>query len=1163
MKPIKLKIKGLNSFIEEQTIDFIRLTDKGLFGIFGPTGSGKSTILDGITLALYGEISRKSTNFINTNCDALQINYEFQISASEVKKYSVYREFKRDKKTGNSISGKCKIVDISGDEPIILAEKVREVNEKCKEIIGLGIDDFLRTVVLPQGKFSEFLKLEGKSRREMLERLFNLEKYGDDLSNKLGKEISKNRTLNNQLIGEMKGYEDISKEKLVEKEKEYNNLVNVYEETNKKYLDVEEQFTEIKEIYDLNVELKEYLNEAKLIKDNEDEIKKCKEKLHLGESALKVNPFILSLESTREELKSTNSHKEKLIIEIDEVKEESKKIEESFIKAKDKKENELPILKLREERAKNALEEKKLIDEINIELSKIVKLKNTLNSQKEEFEENFKKINLNINSVNDIIKKNEEEIESLNIDSCIKEGVQQGILLNSQYTEYKNRFDRNNEKRKELINKYNSYKEIINITNEKLIIKTNLLEEKNQIRNKLINENPGNEEDLLKLQEELNNSKQKWESFNKLNEDIKFNNERIEELEKEISLKKKENEKYKEDFMVINEKKKKEEINYFADKIREQLSEGDTCPVCGSKHISKITYHNSNENIESLENELKEMEELIKNLEKDITILIVQNNGLKEKNESSSNEILKLGEEFKERNPLEIEGKIKTLLNNLNLYNKNKVEVEEEIVKIKDEKSNLENELNKVNAISEENNNRLKEIEDDTSNIKEKLDKIRENIQVIEVSINVRDFEKKNEEIILAEKKKNSLLNNQKTLRSKLDIYLSEKEELQKEINILRERLVKGDSIQKEKEELKKEKEKIIYDKIGEVHNISELIIDISKDIKCIEENYNKLDKEKNEIDEKYNYCNEKVIEINSKINEFINIEKDQTIKLNLALKEEGFANISEVRETLISKEEINNLKSFIEDYNNKVSKVKGAIESLEKKINNRSVSDEKYNEVMNIKNTLKEKVKEISEDKIKKGEEVNFLKKKISELDKLLIKRDEIEHKLALLNDLEKLFKGKKFIEFVAINRLKYISREASKRLQEITNGNYSLEVDENGKFIIRDYKNGGVERDASTLSGGETFLASLSLALALSAEIQLKGIAPLELFFLDEGFGTLDDNLLEVVMSSLERVHNDKLKVGIISHVESIKNRVPVKLIITPAESGMGGSKVRIETT
>ena len=177
------------------------------------------------------------------------------------------------------------------------------------------------------------------------------------------------------------------------------------------------------------------------------------------------------------------------------------------------------------------------------------------------------------------------------------------------------------------------------------------------------------------------------------------------------------------------------------------------------------------------------------------------------------------------------------------------------------------------------------------------------------------------------------------------------------------------------------------------------------------------------------------------------------------------------------------------------------------------------------------------------------------------LKQKEELDHKLALLNDLDKLFKGKKFVEFVAATRLKYVSLEASRKLKEITNGNYGLEVDEDGRFIIRDYKNGGAERDASTLSGGETFLASLALALALSAEIQLKGTAPLELFFLDEGFGTLDDNLLEVVMSSLERIHNDKLKVGIISHVESIKNRVPVKLIITPAEAGMGGSKVKIE--
>jgi exonuclease SbcC len=87
------------------------------------------------------------------------------------------------------------------------------------------------------------------------------------------------------------------------------------------------------------------------------------------------------------------------------------------------------------------------------------------------------------------------------------------------------------------------------------------------------------------------------------------------------------------------------------------------------------------------------------------------------------------------------------------------------------------------------------------------------------------------------------------------------------------------------------------------------------------------------------------------------------------------------------------------------------------------------------------------------------------------------------------------------------------------------------------------------------------LALALSLSTQIQLKGSAPLEFFFLDEGFGTLDANLLEVVMTSLEKLHTDQLSVGIISHVEELKERVPVKLLVTPGDAGATGSRVRLE--
>ena len=175
--------------------------------------------------------------------------------------------------------------------------------------------------------------------------------------------------------------------------------------------------------------------------------------------------------------------------------------------------------------------------------------------------------------------------------------------------------------------------------------------------------------------------------------------------------------------------------------------------------------------------------------------------------------------------------------------------------------------------------------------------------------------------------------------------------------------------------------------------------------------------------------------------------------------------------------------------------------------------------------------------------------------------KMGQIHHKLDLLQELEGLFRGKKFVEYVARYYMEYVSREADEKLKEMTGNSLGLETDQSGMFIIRDYKNGGATRPASTLSGGETFMASLALALALSSQIQMKGAAPMELFFLDEGFGTLDEKYLEIVMEALEKIRDRKRSVGVISHVEEIKARIPVRLIVEPSRAGEGGSKIHIE--
>lgn len=164
-------------------------------------------------------------------------------------------------------------------------------------------------------------------------------------------------------------------------------------------------------------------------------------------------------------------------------------------------------------------------------------------------------------------------------------------------------------------------------------------------------------------------------------------------------------------------------------------------------------------------------------------------------------------------------------------------------------------------------------------------------------------------------------------------------------------------------------------------------------------------------------------------------------------------------------------------------------------------------------------------------------------------------------LEELKKLLEGKAFVQFIAEEKLASIARDASYHLMRMTKNRYALEIGDEGEFVLRDEGAGGMRRPISTLSGGETFLTSLSLALALSMEIQMRG-GRLEFFFLDEGFGTLDPELLEVVMDALERLRMDDFTIGVISHVPEIRVRMPRRLIITPAEPMGEGSTIRMET-
>ncbi len=121
---------------------------------------------------------------------------------------------------------------------------------------------------------------------------------------------------------------------------------------------------------------------------------------------------------------------------------------------------------------------------------------------------------------------------------------------------------------------------------------------------------------------------------------------------------------------------------------------------------------------------------------------------------------------------------------------------------------------------------------------------------------------------------------------------------------------------------------------------------------------------------------------------------------------------------------------------------------------------------------------------------------------------------------------------------------------LAELSGGQYELTHDD-GRFEIIDHADADSLRPVKTLSGGETFQASLALALALSAQLSTlaaAGAARLDSIFLDEGFGTLDESTLDVVASTLENLAAGGTRmVGIITHVGGLAERVPVRFTVT----------------
>ncbi len=173
MRPLKLKLHNFTAFRAPAELDFGPLE---LYAIEGPTGSGKSSLLDAITFALYGEVPRLGGKgldaLISTGESRLTVELEFEVGEE---RYRVVRT--KGRKQAQSEVRFVRLLENNGEQTVAQETKKKDLQAAITKVLGLSLESFKRSILLPQGEFDRFLKGSGRERQELLGSLIGLERF--------------------------------------------------------------------------------------------------------------------------------------------------------------------------------------------------------------------------------------------------------------------------------------------------------------------------------------------------------------------------------------------------------------------------------------------------------------------------------------------------------------------------------------------------------------------------------------------------------------------------------------------------------------------------------------------------------------------------------------------------------------------------------------------------------------------------------------------------------------------------------------------------------------------------------------------------------------------------------------------------------------------------
>ncbi len=1212
MKILSVRFQNLNSLKGEHIIRFDEgvLAEVGLFAITGPTGAGKTTILDAITVGLYGMAHRHKkssvTELMTRHTGESFSEVEFEANGKQYRsKWSLHRAYKKAEGDLRPATMEVCLAD-SGE---IIEAGISKVPAKVAELCGLDYDQFLRSVILSQGDFAKFLKAEPGERSNLLEKITDTGVY-TDISRfafeKAREERLKKEAMESRLAGS---------KLLTEDEKQaYQATINEYqqgeltlndavENLRKKstWLSQLEQLRKRNELYKANLQTQEeklaslqpdfirlqqheqanqFVGELTQINAATGQLTEVQEQLLVLEKQIPVLEAELEL-AGQVTMQATKDHQqqeeairklEPLLDKVQQLDHQLETIREQFIVDKNAYVQLDENLKKEKETLAKKEEEKQKITQKATAHKKWLQENERLKDLRENLPE-FRQTVRDISEAERQIKGLQQEQQTINQQLALGAEQLQSIAASKKDLQQQQQ-NLSTQKQEKLTQ-----------------LQTILANKTLQQLDELTREQPQvvlNYSRLAEISEQYVAQQQKVESLNKSNAELELTLQKTKlAIESSEANYNDATQKLTDLQRLVTQQQRIQEL----EQHRHQLQKDQPCPLCGSEEHPfvegnyKDTLTEDEQRRDTQQKIVKELDETIKALQLKLNTLQNDQQNNQRARAEGETELQRLNQNYNQlaqsiavpitdtqalkqllEEQRQIKGKLEQACNEAVQLNKSIETIGQQLQQLTLSQLEADNKAGKLQQAAEMHNSQLQRYTSQLKDLQEQQQVFTESAQSFAASFGVEFTTKDRQEILQQFEQKVS------AYQQHYEAYEALREpftQLQEQVKNLAEKAAEKEQILEQRKtalaqqhdqlvKLKDERETLFGNKkVKEERNTAQAELD--NRARQAEQARANQQRKQLELQEQQKRQKEYTSTHQNRKSELDKL-RDGLLQV---LRHKGIETIEALTRMLLEREEaerLANQKALVEKQLTETRK---------------SLSDARQElsetEALNLTD---ESIESLQQQLIARNTEHRELIAQRARLEQLLeqdekqrqqnqdvaaqLQVQQLEHnRWENLSKLIGSHDGSKFSKFAQGLTLARLVDLANRHLHKL-NDRYRIQKSETDslELLIVDTYQAEAVRPMNTLSGGESFLVSLALALGLS---DLAGRrTQINSLFIDEGFGTLDSDTLDAAISTLENLQASGKTIGIISHVEALKERISTQIKIQKQAGGI--SKVEV---